>query len=598
MEKLLKKTRRSSIYVINEAGKKKIKRVMEQGSPEVYRLLKNTPHRFLPEIYSVAVHADETEVTEEFIEGTPVSGICFSEKEMLAAAKEICIAAAHLHSLGIVHRDIKPSNILMAQDGHIRLIDFDAARIIKPAADSDTVCLGTKGFAPPEQYGFSQTDVRSDIYALGKTLGCIFGSLSYKRKYRRVIDKCTRLDPEKRYSSADEVLAALGRCSINIPLTVSLTVTALAAAACITLPGDNSALQSDVTLPAEDVQLTESSSPVTEISQEESSYQTTAALSSYNMSVSTAASETVTQSDMRSTAGAAISSETEAAITETQPPEASVSDIITSTSAISTAGSVSDADEPPPDPFEQYSSFLKNLDTRKAGRISPEEMEQPILFRADDGIPFEYIIIDTASLKENKYAAMLLDCNNDGYEDIFQISAYNPEGQDEYFRSLCVSVVMMYDTYPDFHVISDNPDFIPLLSTAVIDKETGMTQDRQYVQLSVTDVDGDGYNDMVLSVGRPGNFINTHIFYSENIYFDYSSSGQLNAYIHSTQTILCGRDGQLYTLQDGRKDENGIISLSREDALEFFGYTDPYIFDYEKEDDPLYQFHEGIARRR
>ena len=156
----------------------------------------------------------------------------------------------------------------------------------------------------------------------------------------------------------------------------------------------------------------------------------------------------------------------------------------------------------------------------------------------------------------------------------------------------------MYDTYPDFHVISDNPDFIPLLSTAVIDKETGMTQDRQYVQLSVTDVDGDGYNDMVLSVGRPGNFINTHIFYSENIYFDYSSSGQLNAYIHSTQTILCGRDGQLYTLQDGRKDENGIISLSREDALEFFGYTDPYIFDYEKEDDPLYQFHEGIARRR
>lgn len=584
MEKMLKKTGRSSIYVINEAGEKKIKRVMKQGSPGVYTLLKNAPHRFLPEIYSVAVHDDETEVTEEFIEGVPVSGVCLSEKEMLAAAKEICTAAAHLHSLGIVHRDIKPSNILMAQDGHIRLIDLDAARIIKPAADSDTVCLGTKGFAPPEQYGFSQTDVRSDIYALGKTLECIFGSLSYKRKYRRIIHKCTRLDPEKRYSSADEVLAALDRCSINIPLTVSFTVTALAAAACITLPGDNSALQSDVTLPAEDVQLTESSSPVTEISQEESSYQTTAA------------SETVTQSDMRSTAGAAISSETEAAITETQSPEVSVSDIITSTSAISTAKSVSETDEPPSDPFEQYSSFLKDLDTRKAVRISPEEMEQPILFRADDGIPFEYIIADTASLKENKYAAMLLDFNNDGYEDIFRISAYNPEGQDEYFRSLCVSVVMMYDTYPDFHVISDNPDFIPLLSTAVIDKETGMTQDRQYVQLSVTDVNGDGYNDTVLSVGRPGNFINTHIFYSENIYFDYSSSGQLNSYIHSSQTVLCGRNGQLYTLQDDHKKD--IISLSREDALKAFGYTDPYIFDYEKEDDPLYQFHESAAGRR
>ena len=92
----------------------------------------------------------------------------------------------------------------------------------------------------------------------------------------------------------------------------------------------------------------------------------------------------------------------------------------------------------------------------KAQRITDEEMAEPLLFKADDDIPMDYIIIDTESLKKNKYVSMLCDYNDDGYDDLFQISAYNAEGQNEYFRSLCVSVVNMYYNYPDFHIISDN----------------------------------------------------------------------------------------------------------------------------------------------
>ena len=89
--------------------------------------------------------------------------------------EELCEVLVFLHGYGIIHRDIKPSNLLLAPDGHIRLIDFDAAREGKPSADNDTRLLGTRGYAPPEQYGFAQTDSRADIYAAGVTMKQLLG---------------------------------------------------------------------------------------------------------------------------------------------------------------------------------------------------------------------------------------------------------------------------------------------------------------------------------------------------------------------------------------------------------------------------------------
>lgn len=123
--------------------------------------------------------------------------------------KELCTVLEFLHAKDIIHRHIKPSNILHAKDGHIRLIDFDAARMPKEDLEQDTRLLGTRGYAPPEQYGFAQTDARADIYSLGVTFEQLLGDKAHKPRYRRMIRKCTNLDPDKRYQSARQVKRAL-----------------------------------------------------------------------------------------------------------------------------------------------------------------------------------------------------------------------------------------------------------------------------------------------------------------------------------------------------------------------------------------------------
>ncbi len=472
MRQILKENERGQISAETDAdGQKTIRRIIHNGCAEVYEILKDAPHPYMPVIYSVSSDGDNVEITEEYIEGRIVSEACFSEKSMISAAKELCTVLTHIHRLGIVHRDIKPSNILMAQDGHIRLIDFDAARLVKPAADSDTRYLGTDGFAPPEQYGFSQTDKRSDIYALGKTLECILGSLAFDKKYSDIIFRCTRLDPDERFSDADEVLKAL-----NVKKAYPV-VLSLAAVLCIIL---------GIFI-----------------------YRNAAALED-----------------------------------------------LPHISAEETA-----------DPFRKYSSCYKDLDFDIAERISEEDMEMPLLFETENNIPMEYIIIDTASLKENKYVSMLYDYNKDGYDDIFQLSAYKAEGHDEFFRSLCVSVVSMAYDNPDFHVISDNTYFPVLISTMSMNQETAMLSDNRYVQLTVTDTDGDGRNEIVLSIGRPDMFINTQIFSADNTGLEYSSSSLLTKYAYS--------EGKVFS--DGKRLDDKEKTLAYMDLDDMIRYENEHI---------------------
>ena len=85
-------------------------------------------------------------------------------------ALQLCAVLDYLHHQNIIFRDLKPSNIMVEQSGMVRLIDFGIARLFKPGKASDTAAIGTLGYAPPEQYGSIQTDLRSDVYSLGATL--------------------------------------------------------------------------------------------------------------------------------------------------------------------------------------------------------------------------------------------------------------------------------------------------------------------------------------------------------------------------------------------------------------------------------------------
>lgn len=206
---LLKKSEKSTVHLVRkEDGEQVFIRKILKGQRPIYLTLQNCQHPYLPKLYDVILGDDSTTIIEEYIEGQSLGSAELSEKQLIGAVKELCSVLDFLHGKDIIHRDIKPSNIILAKDGHIRLIDFDAARMPKDDLEQDTRLLGTRGYAPPEQYGFSQTDARADIYALGITLKQLLGDKSQKPCYRRIIQKCTNLNPDKRYQSARQVKRA------------------------------------------------------------------------------------------------------------------------------------------------------------------------------------------------------------------------------------------------------------------------------------------------------------------------------------------------------------------------------------------------------
>lgn len=205
---LMKQSENSTVYLIREKGGKFFVRKVMKGQYPVYLTIRDCPHPCLPRIYDVAITEETTTVIEEYVEGRSLDGIKLSGKQFKSVVKDLCSVLEFLHGKGIIHRDIKPSNIIYTESGHICLIDFDAAREPKENREQDTRLLGTRGYAPPEQYGFSQTDVRTDIYSLGVTLKQILKDGFQKQWYKRRLQKCTELDPNKRYQSIRQVKRA------------------------------------------------------------------------------------------------------------------------------------------------------------------------------------------------------------------------------------------------------------------------------------------------------------------------------------------------------------------------------------------------------
>lgn len=171
--RVLKESERSrTMLAAKEDGKLVVVReIYATGLP--YKEVKAIEHPLFAKIFLTAEEDGRTWVVEEYIDGESLQelwerGERFSAAEIKAMLREMSEGLAALHRAGIVHRDIKPAHILR-QGGRLRLIDFDAARLMREDAAPDTRHLGTIGYAPPEQYGYGQTDGRSDVYALGVT---------------------------------------------------------------------------------------------------------------------------------------------------------------------------------------------------------------------------------------------------------------------------------------------------------------------------------------------------------------------------------------------------------------------------------------------
>ncbi len=177
---------------------------------EIYQKLKNINCRYVPQIFRLMVDDDKLFVVEEYVSGQTLSEILkyentFDEDAAAQILRQLCECLIALHAQNIIHRDIKPSNIMLTRDNVIRLIDFSISRIEKEGSPTDTEFLGTRGYAPPEQYGFGQTDARSDIFSLGVTIKRLVGN-DYDGWLDPIINRCTVFDPGNRYQSAEDLL--------------------------------------------------------------------------------------------------------------------------------------------------------------------------------------------------------------------------------------------------------------------------------------------------------------------------------------------------------------------------------------------------------
>lgn len=237
----------STVYLaMNERANKQwaVKEVRREGveNYEIIReslireteMLKKLKHENLPSIVDVLDEGDCILVVMDYIEGVTLDQVmkergAQSEKDVINWASQLCNVFMYLHTqkMPIIYRDLKPANIMLKPDGKIVLIDFGTARYYKEGADHDTTTLGTKGYAAPEQFGgWGQTDVRTDIYCLGKTLHHLVTGhdpceppyeiypirhwdASLSEGLEKIIEKCTQVNPDKRYQSCSEVLAAL-----------------------------------------------------------------------------------------------------------------------------------------------------------------------------------------------------------------------------------------------------------------------------------------------------------------------------------------------------------------------------------------------------
>lgn len=203
----------------------------QSGLGAVYKVLfekqlQGVVFSHLPKIFDCYQLGDELVVIMEYLKGPTLEEEVAFKLPSINLAKQvfpsICDAVSEFHEVAqtpIIHRDIKPSNIILTEKG-VYIIDFGIARLFQPESSRDTVRFGTRSYAPPEQFGFGQTDVRSDIYALGNVLSyCLCKQpvitqgekaieQSIPASIQKVIARASAFDPDNRYRSVKELKSA------------------------------------------------------------------------------------------------------------------------------------------------------------------------------------------------------------------------------------------------------------------------------------------------------------------------------------------------------------------------------------------------------
>lgn len=207
---------------------------------QAYLAIRSLASPWLPRIRDVHRSAAGTVVVREYLAGQTlrqrVEGRgALGESEARSLLRQVCLGVRALHTLDppLIHRDVNPSNVIVTDAG-ARLIDFGIARAYDEHASRDTHAWGTTGYAAPEQFGFDQSDERTDVFALGMLYWFLLtgtdpqGNLAARLRQdaeaggagaggiaevpasaRGIIERCVALAPEARFSSVDALITAL-----------------------------------------------------------------------------------------------------------------------------------------------------------------------------------------------------------------------------------------------------------------------------------------------------------------------------------------------------------------------------------------------------
>ncbi|MGN0294017.1 MAG: serine/threonine protein kinase [Lachnospiraceae bacterium] len=243
-----------------------VRKILEIYNAEIYRWLQQSNYIYFPRVYECVEMENEMSVPcltviEEYIPGETYEDIFreqgpLSEEKAVELGIELCRALSTIHALNppVIHRDVKPSNMIRQRDGHLCLIDFNAAKTYNSQKQTDTVVIGTDGFAAPEQYGYRQCVIQTDIYGIGASMNYLLTgrtareqlytgapisareqipfptsgqipfsvseqapSMTWQRGQNllsHIIEKATAFEPSGRYQNVQEMMEELERCLV------------------------------------------------------------------------------------------------------------------------------------------------------------------------------------------------------------------------------------------------------------------------------------------------------------------------------------------------------------------------------------------------
>ncbi|MBC1339977.1 serine/threonine protein kinase [Listeria welshimeri] len=211
-----------------------VRKIIPISFAHVLEQLKKLSSNYLPKIEVMIPNGNELIVYEEYINGKNLADLMkvnvpFDADEVTRLMLMLSDALTELHTNAIIHRDIKPSNIMISSDGVLKLIDFDASRVFEVGKNQDTVNLGTIGYAAPEQYGYSQTDARSDIYSIGVLmLELLRGKNNLPDKetatsLEKIAMQAASFDPEQRFQTIQEFRTTIKNDSLGPTFVSELT---------------------------------------------------------------------------------------------------------------------------------------------------------------------------------------------------------------------------------------------------------------------------------------------------------------------------------------------------------------------------------------